>query len=422
MNDRHGGATGGERARSARRRLARVAPGVPAGIALTGVLLFGLVVVDWVVWYGFRLLTAESLATFFLNGVPSLCVAYGGYWLRRSDLGVERYPRVAAWCFVCLFGFLVVNLLLMVNFPAATLRANFGWARGVTIFGAVGGLVLGAVEARTVERAIVAERAAVRAEYVEAQHELLAYLNGVLRHEVLNAANVVEGYADLLIEERGDAPDDASDHLQRIRHQSRRMTEVINDVRVLIEATDSADEFTPVDVGDAVRDAVTTLHATYDGVVVDVSASDGARVAADDLLPRLFSNLLTNAVEHNDSAAPRVAVTVETTPDSVEVRVADNGPGIPESKVPALFERTAEGTGHGLGLYLVRTLARRYGGRAELLETGPVGSVFAVDLPRTSAAADREETAGGTDAQSAASAGADADVDAFVPPARSDRA
>ena len=418
MNESHGEATGGGRGRSARRRFAWFTPWTPEGIVLTGLLLFGLVVVDWVVWYGFAFLTADSLATFFLNGVPSLGVAYGGYWLRRSHLSAERYPRVGAWCIAGLFGFLAVNLLIMANFPVVTLKGNFGWARGVAIFGAGGGLVLGVVEARTVERARTAEHAAVRAEYVAAQHELLAYLNGILRHEVLNAANVVEGYADLLIEEQADRRDATPDHLERIRYQSRRMAEVINDVRVLIEVTEGKDEFDLVDLGDAVRDAVATLHATYDGVEVDVSADDDVSVAADDLLPRLFSNLLTNAVEHNDSAAPRVDVTVETTPDSVTVRVADNGPGIPESKVPTLFERTAEGTSHGLGLYLVHTLARRYGGGTELLATGPDGSVFAVELPRAPATDSGSSADRRADAPSSASV---PDADAFVPPVRSER-
>lgn len=115
-------------------------------------------------------------------------------------------------------------------------------------------------------------------------------------------------------------------------------------------------------------------------------------MAADDLLPRVFSNLLSNAVEHNDGARPRVDVTVETTPDSVTVLVADDGPGVPRSKLPSLFERTAEGTSHGLGLYLVRTLAGRYGGRVDLRETGPDGSVFAVELPRADAAAPEATT------------------------------
>jgi signal transduction histidine kinase len=109
---------------------------------------------------------------------------------------------------------------------------------------------------------------------------------------------------------------------------------------------------------------------------------DEAPVVADDLLPRIYSNLLRNAVEHNDDAPARVSVTAERTGDAVVVRIADDGPGIPAAERSTLFERSDNtGAAHGLGLYLVRTLAERYGGTVELTETGPDGSAFVVELP-----------------------------------------
>ena len=409
MNERHaGGDTEGESESRTQGRVERYAHRVPAAISAVGLFLFGVVLAEWVVWFDFPLLTPDSVTLFLFGGAPALGVAYGGYWLRRSRLSVDRYSRVGAWCLGGLSVFLAVNLIIMANSPAPTFAFNFAWARGVAVFGAVGGLVVGVVEARAVERARVAERAAVRAEHIEAQRNLLVYLNGVLRHEVLNTSNVIEGYADLLIEEHDGT---TRDRLERIRHQSQNMAEVIRDVRVLIEATEGADEFDVVDLGDVLSGAVSDLRTAYDNVEVDLSAPADVPVVADDLLPRVFSNLLTNAVEHNDSDVPRVSVTVETTPDSVTVRVADNGPGVSDAELPTLFERTARGTSHGLGLYLVRTLVRRYGGVAELRETGPDGSVFAVELPRAS------DRATGVRERSSA---ARTSTDAFVPPPESE--
>ena len=97
------------------------------------------------------------------------------------------------------------------------------------------------------------------------------------------------------------------------------MAEVINDVRVLVEATEGADEFEPIDFGDAVRDAVSTFHATYDGVAVDASAPSGVFVAADDLLPRVFSNLFTNAVELRETGPEGSVFAVELPRTSVPV-------------------------------------------------------------------------------------------------------
>lgn len=108
---------------------------------------------------------------------------------------------------------------------------------------------------------------------------------------------------------------------------------------------------------------------------------DDVAVVADHLLTRVFGNLLSNAVLHNDAATPHVDVSVDSTPDVVHVRIADDGQGVPDSERETLFERSGRGD-HGLGLYLVRTITARYGGGVELTDTGSDGSVFTVTLPR----------------------------------------
>jgi signal transduction histidine kinase len=244
--------------------------------------------------------------------------------------------------------------------------------------GGAGGVVVGIVEARAISRAVEAERAAVRAERAATHRKWLDYLNGLLRHEVLNNASIIQGYAMLLLEEDDLAPS-AREYVETIHHQSKDMTDVVQDVRIPIRAADRTGGFAPVDVEAELED----LRAMYRDVETDlaVDREGDAYVLADDLLPRVFSNLFTNAVEHNVGGAPRVEMTVETTPEVVAVGVADNGPGIPKSDRQRLFER---GVGdHGLGLYLVWELLDRYDGTIELADTGPEGSVFTVELPRT---------------------------------------
>lgn len=105
-------------------------------------------------------------------------------------------------------------------------------------------------------------------------------------------------------------------------------------------------------------------------------------VRADGLLKRVFSNLLNNAVEHNENPDPEISVSMDTGPDAVEVRIADNGSGVPEAERELLFETETAKTDHGIGLTIVGRLVDRYGGDVELAETGPDGSVFLVSLPR----------------------------------------
>ena len=65
---------------------------------------------------------------------------------------------------------------------------------------------------------------------------------------------------------------------------------------------------------------------------------------------------------------------------SRSVTVADDGPGIPDTRKESVFEPT-EGGNHGLGFYLVDSLVGDYGGSVRVLDNEPRGAVFEVRLP-----------------------------------------
>jgi len=104
------------------------------------------------------------------------------------------------------------------------------------------------------------------------------------------------------------------------------------------------------------------------------------------------SNLLDNAVKYSQ---PPVHVSVETARidgNYVQVRVRDNGAGIPKTDLKRIFKRfyrvpgplAARVKGTGLGLYIVRSVAKRHGGRAWAESEGPGrGSTFVLELPIT---------------------------------------
>ncbi len=95
---------------------------------------------------------------------------------------------------------------------------------------------------------------------------------------------------------------------------------------------------------------------------------------------RVLANLMRNAAE---AGAKTIRVTTESRSGVTRMRVADNGPGLPLRVQDRLFQPfTSSGRygGTGLGLAIARDLIRAHGGDLVLEETGPRGTVFAMDL------------------------------------------
>lgn len=131
--------------------------------------------------------------------------------------------------------------------------------------------------------------------------------------------------------------------------------------------------------------ALAAEEAARDGLAAE---GDAATVRGEPtLLRRMIRNLIENARRHGGDNAPEVRL-ARIAPDQVRLSVRDHGPGIPESereKIFAPFYRLAgsaeTGKGSGLGLALVRQIARHHGGEVSCQAADGGGSLFAVTLP-----------------------------------------
>ena len=112
------------------------------------------------------------------------------------------------------------------------------------------------------------------------------------------------------------------------------------------------------------------------------------RGLANELLSSVFRTLVTDDVRHKHTDHPTVRITVVENDESVRVRVADNGPGIPDAMKESLFQGAKnglEGEGTGMGPFLVDGLVDSYGGDVRIedgAETDPFGDPDETDHPR----------------------------------------
>jgi signal transduction histidine kinase len=104
-------------------------------------------------------------------------------------------------------------------------------------------------------------------------------------------------------------------------------------------------------------------------------------------IERAFFNLMLNACEATAQRQGQISVELHSSAESFEVRVADNGPGIPESIRNTLFDpfvSSGKPNGTGLGLAIVNKIIHDHGGSVSVEQTSEAGTVFLVRLPRSS--------------------------------------
>jgi signal transduction histidine kinase len=135
-----------------------------------------------------------------------------------------------------------------------------------------------------------------------------------------------------------------------------------------------------------VLDQMTPLAIAQDVTLVAETDGAPAELACDaELVRRLVQNLADNAIRHSPEQG-RVTIAVRAAGDHVELRVTDQGCGIPVDQRSAVFEkyRRLEGgpaTGRGLGLAFCKLAVAAHGGTIGVEDNVPQGSVFVVRLP-----------------------------------------
>ncbi|GGM60133.1 signal transduction histidine kinase [Halarchaeum rubridurum] len=218
------------------------------------------------------------------------------------------------------------------------------------------------------------------------QYELL---NQIIRHDIRNDMAVIRGWGDQL---RADLDDDQRETLRRVMDAAVHTQELTEEVRDLTEILGSDDPaLEPIDLGAVLTREIEQVRSTFEYQADTLSVDGPGDLPADlavrgtPLLSSVFTNLLDNAVLHSDGGAVHIDVSVAVGAETCTVRIADNGPGIPDAQKRAVFDHGEQGersSGTGLGLYLVDELVTQFGGRVWVEDNDPRGTVVCVDLQR----------------------------------------
>jgi PAS domain S-box-containing protein len=254
--------------------------------------------------------------------------------------------------------------------------AVLGYARDVT-------------EIKQYEQEVEAAKQRLEAshERIEQTNEELETLNRILRHDIRNDV-VVMSRLGAELEQHVD--EEGAELLNQLLERGEHIRNLTTGLRDLMRTVlDETRDLRPVRLDATIESEVRDITQSHEDAVVTIEDLPRVHVQANQMLSSVFRNILENAILHNDSDVPKVTVSATEQTNRIEVRISDNGPGVPEDIREDIFgkgEKGLESKGTGIGLYLVIQLLEEYGGDVWVEDNDPHGAVFVVELVQVSQA------------------------------------
>ena len=222
------------------------------------------------------------------------------------------------------------------------------------------------------------------------REQQLEVLNRVLRHNLRNAINVIEGRAAMLRKALDD--EELQTHVSAIEDRSAALSSLGDKSATVRSLFDNeAATQTACNVTRLLTEVVDELSDEYPDAMLTASTPDSLHARADYRLKTALSELIENAIVHNDQSTPEVTVTTRSpskdrTGEWIELVVADNGSGIPDQEQETIErgEETPLQHGTGIGLWIVYWTISLYGGEISIEENAPRGTRVVLSLPQAS--------------------------------------
>jgi signal transduction histidine kinase len=224
-----------------------------------------------------------------------------------------------------------------------------------------------------------------KAQYEIAQSEKLAalgYLSAGMAHEIRNPLNTISLFVQLMLQNSADH--EQTDYLDKILKEIDRIDSIISKLLDASHRSRSISSEVQIDrVVDNAIDAFSPRIETgnirverrYRGVPLAIEADPAE-------LEQIFTNLFLNALDEMPGGGC-LDIEIYEEGGRVVVKVGDSGGGIPADTLPNIFEPffTTKPCGSGMGLSVVRRIARLYQGSIAVEKSSPEGTVFRLEFP-----------------------------------------
>ena len=214
-------------------------------------------------------------------------------------------------------------------------------------------------------------------------------------HELRTPLTPIKGYASLMLRRGDEIPTERRrEALQSILERADHMHRLVEDLLLASRVANTGERRLPevgrqaVDVGHVAEKALRSFVIAHPLREFRLEAEEGAVALGDPIrIEQIVANLVSNAIKFSDEGTP-IDVEIAREGVSVQIKVRDSGRGIPADKFEEVFEKfkrledplRMETGGAGLGLFIVRQLARAMGGEVSVESELGKGSTFTVSL------------------------------------------
>ncbi len=212
----------------------------------------------------------------------------------------------------------------------------------------------------------------------------LEVMNRVLRHNLRTEANLLEGYANLVLDDidAGEL-DDARDHAQTLHDHASTLVNISQKARKLGATREGDDDIRLLPVAVQIRAAADTVRTEFPCGNIRLHELPAHDFVCAPTLEPIVRELVENGVQHNPAATPVVTVTASHETDELVIRVEDDGPGINASELAAIDAHGETQLRHasGLGLWLVKWGVDQLGGTVAFHPREEGGTEVVLRLP-----------------------------------------
>lgn len=257
------------------------------------------------------------------------------------------------------------------------------------------------IQAKNLKHLVVSDQSSIEIEQLaNAFNEMLERLSNTFAaqrqfsanaaHELRTPLAVMRTKLEVFEKNNNPSAAEYQETVHMIRMQTSRLSHVID---ILLEMTDlqSAQKQDRISLADMTEEVICDLTAVADKKEITITQNPGTAeiIGNDTLIYRAIYNLVENAIKYNHNGG-NVTVSIKEDGEFATVIISDNGPGIQQEDWQHIFEpffrvdksRSRDMGGAGLGLALVKEIARQHGGDVYVVQSSKNGTEIALKLRR----------------------------------------